>query len=122
MSNEPVAEPQPYMASARIEWNFPPGMQSRYATLFAAQPTTHEITISFFEPQIPVLVGTPEEIATQAQEITSIRAECVGRIVVAAEQMPELIAVLQNSLKMYHGARAQQTEPTDQAESKGAQR
>jgi len=123
MSNQPTPEPQPFLATVRVEWNIPLDVKSRYATLFSAQATKHEVTLSFFEPQIPVFAGTPEEIAAQTAELTAVRADCVSRVILAAEQVPELIAVLENSLKAYRAIQAAQgAQPGSkgQSESKGA--
>lgn len=74
---------------------------SRYATHIVVQHTEHEFIISFFEVQPPVLLGMPEEIEARLEQIESIRADCVARVIVAAERMPEFVRVLQDNLDTY---------------------
>jgi len=84
-----------------IEWYVPESIVSRYATNIVVQHGEHEFVISFHEMQPPVLLGTPEEVEAGLEQIESIRANCVARVVVAAERMPDFIQVLQESLARY---------------------
>jgi hypothetical protein len=70
-----------------------------------AQPLQHEFLISFFEAQPPILLGTPEENKARYQELGAIHAECVAKIIVAAERLPEFIQVLQTTLALYSAAK-----------------
>jgi Protein of unknown function (DUF3467) len=90
-----------------IEWHFPEHITSRYATNLVVQHTEHEFTISFFELHPPLLLGSPEERKAQLEHIKSVRAECVARIIVAAERMPEFLKVLQGQLEAYQTSREQ---------------
>ena len=108
MSDE-TKDAQPIRRGTKVEWNIPPHIQPVYARLVAAQADEHEITISFFDPRSPVLVGTPEEVRKQALTIETVRADCVARVVVAAERLPGIIQVLQTSLDNYYKLH-QQTE------------
>jgi len=92
---------QPGQVALPIEWHFPEGLQSRYATNAVAQNGQFEVIISFFEAQLPLLLGQPEENKAQLEQLGSIRAECVSRIIVAAENLPTIIAVLQTALDNY---------------------
>jgi hypothetical protein len=81
-------------ASFRIDWNVPNDVQTRYATNLVVQSAAHEYIISFFEIRPPILLGSPEERQVTAQEIKSLPATCVARIVVARDKMPEFAKVL----------------------------
>jgi hypothetical protein len=87
--------------SLPINWHVPDTIQSRYATNVIVQPGQYEFIISFFEAQPPILMGDPEENRAKLEQLGAVQAECVGRIIVAAEQMPAVIAALQTSLDAY---------------------
>jgi hypothetical protein len=89
----------------RINWHIPDNLQSRYANNVIVQAGQHEIIINFFEIQIPPLVGTPEENKEQLQQIGTIRAEGVGRIIVSPELLPTIIDALENGLKAYQASK-----------------
>ena len=42
-----------------------------------------------------MLLGTAEEVKAQVDDLKCVTAECVSRIVVAADLLPEIIKVLQ---------------------------
>ncbi len=84
-----------------IEWHVPEDLISRYANNIVVQHTEDEFIISFFEARPPLLLGPSEEIKAKLEQIKSIRAECVARIIVAAEKMPSVIEALQGNLDKY---------------------
>ena len=94
--------------SLPIEWHIPEGMQSRYATNAIAQAGNSEITLAFFEAQLPILLGQPEENEEALKKIGSIRAECVGRIIVSPETAQSFVNALQTSIDAYHVSKALQ--------------
>jgi hypothetical protein len=94
--------------SLPIEWHVPEGMQSRYATNAIAQAGNSEITLAFFEAQLPILLGQPEENEEALKKIGSIRAECVGRIIVSPETAQSFVNALQTSIDAYHVSKALQ--------------
>lgn len=89
-----------------IDWHFPEGLQARYATNIVAQNGQFEIIISFFEAQLPLLLGQPEDNRARLEQLGVIRAECVSKIIVAAENLPTIIAVLQTASDNYRAAKA----------------
>jgi hypothetical protein len=91
-----------------IEWHIPEGLATRYTTNYVVQQTEHEFIISFFEIVPPILLGPPDEVRAAAESITSIRATCVGRVVVAAERMPDLIRILRENMEKYHARHGQE--------------
>jgi hypothetical protein len=91
-----------------IEWHTPAEIVSRYASNLVVQHTQHEFIISFFEVLPPILLGLPEERQTQLEQIESVQAQCVARIVVAANRMPEFVKVLQDNVEQYLNASKQE--------------
>jgi hypothetical protein len=88
--------------SLPIEWHVPEGMQSRYATNVVAQAGSSEIILTFFEAQLPILLGQPEENEEALKKIGSIRAECVGKIIVSPETAQSILIALQTSIDAYN--------------------
>lgn len=91
---------QPPSGLVRVEWPIPEDMDPRYANHVIIQRVQHEFVINFFALYPPVLIGTPEEIAAKLGEIPTIRARCVGRIVIAQDRMPEFIQAFQASANL----------------------
>lgn len=89
----------------RIEWHIPEDAQSRYANNVLVQAGQYEITISFFESQLPVLLGDPEENKRKLEELGSIRAELVSKIVISPDVLPIVINALQTGLENYRQAK-----------------
>lgn len=87
-----------------IEWTFPPGLVSRPATNIIVQHTEHEFTISFFEVQQPILLGTPEQNRAILEKMGSVQMMCVARVIISASRMPEVVEVLRKNLEQYRSA------------------
>lgn len=84
-----------------IQWHIPEDVQSRYVTNVLVQPGPNEIFISLFEARLPILTGTPEENSAELERLGSVKAECVGRIIVAPDTVPGIINALQVGLESY---------------------
>jgi len=97
-----------------IQWNLPDGLTSHYATNIVVQRGEHEFIISFFEVIPPIALGTREERMAQLKDQESVKAECVARVIIAAEKMPGFIEALQENLGSY---RARPTEPQEEEQS-----
>jgi len=100
-----------------IEYHVPDGVVSRYATNLVVRHGEHEFILSFFEVQPPIMLGTHEQVEEQWQTLDAIRAECVARVVVAAEKMPSFIEALQTNLAKY---REKQRIPSEASIAAGA--
>ena len=96
-----MAEQEQEEITLPIEWYFPEDIISRYANNIIVQHSENEFIISFFEVRSPVIFGAPEEKKAKREQIETVRAECVARIVISAGKMPEFISVLQRSLEKY---------------------
>jgi hypothetical protein len=68
-----------------------------FANAFIAQVDVdlgaHILTVGQLSP--PALVGTPDEIAEQVEELEFVTVKIIARIAFTSEKMPELISVLQ---------------------------
>jgi hypothetical protein len=95
-----------------IEFSFPESLQSRYSNNFLVQHSDGEFIISFFEVLPPVVLGEPQQVIEQLRQIKSVRADCVARIIVPSEKMPDLIRVLQDNLERH--ASSDRKEPTNE--------
>ncbi len=89
-----------------LEFHTAPELMSRYATNFVIQHTDQEFILSFFEAKPPLLLGTPEERATQLRSIDSVRADCVARLIISPRRMADLIKVLQQNYSTYQQSAA----------------
>jgi hypothetical protein len=87
--------------SLRVDWHFPEGIQSRYANNMLVQAGRYEFIISFFEMQLPALTGSPEENKAKLEEMGSVRADCVSKIVVPPDLVQGLINALQTELDKF---------------------
>ncbi len=94
----------------RIDWHFPEGLQSKYVNNVLVQPGQYELVISFFEVQQPILVGQAEENKRMLEELGSIRAECVSKIIVSPEIIPILVTALESGLESYRQSKGQTKE------------
>ena len=79
-----------------------------FSNQFYIQFHQTEFILTFCQIQPPLLLGTPEEVAVQAERITSVPARVVARIGLTPQRMTELVRILQENLQKYetaHGAR-----------------
>lgn len=108
--SEPEREKQaPQQIALRLDWHIPEHIRSQYADNVIVQAKRHDVTISFFETQLPPIAGTPEENRAFLERLGSIRVECVGRIVVAADLLPEIIKALQTTYDGYLATKEERT-------------
>lgn len=88
-----------------VEWHISEDVVPRYATNMVVQHSEHEFLLSFFEIWPPMILGPPDEQKDQLEQIDSVRAQCVSRVVLSAGKMPEVIRVLQANYQKYLSAR-----------------
>jgi len=100
MTDETSREGQVFsLPSTLIDWYTPDDIQSRYATNIVVQSGPNEFIISFFEIRPPIVLGSPEQVKATLEQIKSIRAICVSRIIISREEFPRMIKVLQDQLE-----------------------
>ncbi len=100
----------------RIDFDIPPDFPTGYASNLVAQYTEHDFTITFFDVRPPLLVGTPDEKASQLEAIPTVKAVPVARIVVAASRMHEFVQVLQDNLASFNSTVPSDKEPAGDRE------
>lgn len=61
-------------------------MPSVYATNIVIQPLEHEVLVSFYEIQPPLLGGTNEAENMAILQKIGIRADCVARVTVSKQR------------------------------------
>ena len=101
-----MAEERPEGRHIPIEWHTPDHIVSQYATNFVVQGTGHEFIISFFEIHPPIILGSADVQRADFEKIQSVPAECVARIIVAAERLPEFVKLLQGQLDQYRSMKS----------------
>jgi hypothetical protein len=84
-----------------IDWHIPEGFPSPYASNMFAQAGEYEIVLSFFQTKVPLLTGTPEENRAKLEQLGTIQADCVGRIIVNPNLVPKIIQALQTTYDGY---------------------
>ena len=84
-----------------VDWEYPDGLDSVYASNFIIQHGLEEFYISFFEMPPPIVLGTAEEREEQISKIESVRAKCVARVVLTPTRIPALIAALEENYDKY---------------------
>ncbi len=104
MSEHESSEQQVQGVTLPIEWYVPESIQSRYATNTVIQTGQREFTISFFETRLPILFGQSQENRESLEKMGKVRAECVGRIIVAPDTLQEMIDAFQTNLDAYRAA------------------
>jgi len=93
-----------------IEYHIADTIQNRYVHNMVVQPGKYEITLFFFETQIPPFSGSPEENRDFLLKQGSVRFECVSKMTVAPQLVPEIIRALQTGLENYNRAKADERE------------
>ncbi len=71
---------------------------TRFANEFSIQVGQGVCYLGFYEVNLPILMGSPEEISKKVESIKSLRAEGIVRVVVPLEKMPEIINAIQSAL------------------------
>src|SRR5438046_1579092 len=98
---EEVKEPK-YSRSVLVDWHgASEGVSIGHANQVTVQVHEREMILSFFMFCPPVLLGTTEEVLVQAESITKLEPECVGRISVAPHTFEALIGIMQGKLDEY---------------------
>lgn len=93
---------QPREITLPIEWHVSDSVQNRYVHNLIVQPGRHELTLFFFETQIPPFLGSSEEVRDFLTKHGSIRSECVSKLTVSPQLVPEIIKALETGLENYN--------------------
>ncbi len=87
-------------------------IHNQYVHNVIVQPGQHEITLFFFETHIPPFVGSPEANREYLLQAGPVRFECVSKLVVAPQLVPEIIKALQVGLDNYNAPKANEERET----------
>ena len=105
--SEVEQEEQPQQSIALpVEWHVPDNVQNRYVHNLIVQPGKYELTLFFFETQIPPFLGEPEEYRDFLAKQGAIRSECVSKLTVSPGLLPDIIKALQTGLDNYNRIKA----------------
>lgn len=104
MSNTEQERPQEIQLP--VEWHVPDSVQNRYVNNVVVQPGKNEITLFFFETQIPPFGGPIEFYREYLLKLGAVRFECVGKITVSPQLVPEIIKALEVGLDNYNTSKA----------------
>jgi hypothetical protein len=99
-----------------IDFHIPEVYPNPYASDVVVQVGKNELVICFFQADLPFLTGNEEENLAKLRQMKSIPANCVGRVTVPPDLVPELINALQTALDGYHSFK-QQNPDQDQGET-----
>ena len=89
-----------------IEWHVPDSIQNRYVHNVLVQPGKYELTLFFFETQIPPFAGSPEENKEYLFKMGAIRSECIAKLTVAPQMASQIVKALQEGLENYNRYKA----------------
>lgn len=86
----------------KVDHEFPDGTKSAFSNHMIVQARGDGIFhLSFFEIAHPILLGDDESVLQQVDETDSVRAPCVARLVVSAEQMKRMVAAMAEGYENY---------------------
>lgn len=109
--SEVEQEEQPQQSIALpVEWHVPDNVQNRYVHNLIVQPGQHELTLFFFETQIPPFLGPPEEYRDFLIKQGSIRSECVSKLTVSPDLASDIIKAIQTGLENYNRIKTSEEE------------
>jgi len=95
-------KPEARKQAVRIDFTFPDDIQSYFVSNAIVQHQPEYFTLSFFEAWLPlVLSPTNEDGESNPDELPSVSARCVARLVMTPGKMREIVAALNENLKKY---------------------
>jgi hypothetical protein len=86
-----------------VEWNIPNNMASTFVTNFLIQKIEDEFKILFFEIKPPIVLNETDR--EEVKKRGTVRADCVGGIVVTPDRLVKFVEILNEQLSMYNKAR-----------------
>lgn len=104
--------------SKPVKWTGYESLRTEHSTNLVVQSQGAEFTFLFFEVQPPFTTGTPEEQATQLQELPYVEAKCVAKIVMSAPNAVLAANVLLEQLGKFNTMMQHAIEEARNAENK----
>jgi hypothetical protein len=85
-----------------VKWIVPDTLKVEHVTNLVVQQHNGEFTLYFFEVQQPFLTGSPEEQASQLQELPYIEARCIAKFMMSTPNAIEAEKVLRAQVDSFH--------------------
>jgi hypothetical protein len=109
-----VAAEEPEAIQLPVVWSGVEETPMLYANSFLVQFDPQALgsfllTVGQLTP--PALIGTPDEIREQAEQLSYVHCQCIARLVVTPAKLAELIAVLQANRDQYEQATTMRGDP-----------
>ena len=90
--------------SAPVAWRYPEGQTGQFANHLWVQYDGHEYHLSFFEIKPPLLTSdTADEKRQELEQMGSVDARCVARIVVSAGRMKDFVQTMKGNYERTQG-------------------
>lgn len=93
--------PETVSKTVRIRRVYPDDLDTNFISNFVIQNQPDHFIITFYELWPPVIVGSPEEKKAAIEEIDSVDAKCVSRLVLTPEKMRLFLNAVQENLNKY---------------------
>jgi hypothetical protein len=81
-----------------VKWTGHESIKAEHVTNLVVQQHNGEFTLYFFEVQQPFLTGTPEEQASQIQELPYIEAKCIAKFIMSTPNAKDAEKVLKEQV------------------------
>lgn len=81
-----------------LEFVFPDDQRALFSNYATVQREGQDFHLSFFDIRPPIVMGTEEERKSQVNKLKSVKANCLGRIVISGERAEGLVFALQDQL------------------------
>ncbi len=94
-----MEEPSIGNRSIPLVWIVPAGTLPRYANHIVLQQIDQDFLLSFFVALPPIIVGTPKERMAQAEQVTTLQAECVAQIIITPQRLQQFLEVFTGGLQ-----------------------
>ncbi len=101
-------DPQTNSVAIPIEYDIPPSILTRLATQVTIQGDPTGWYLTFYEAVPPFIVGTPDDVRRQLEQVKSLKAECVARVFIPAARVPEFLAAVQRVAQPNLGATSEE--------------
>lgn len=82
-----------------VEYRISDELRMDVAQLLVAQHTEYEFVLSFFNLELPMILGDEEQRREQLERLESVTAKCVARVSVAPGRIREMCRVIQDNLE-----------------------
>ncbi len=92
------------MVSVPVKYNTPASTITRLANQITLQAGPAGWYFTFYEAVPPLARGTPEEVQTQLEKLEFVEADCVARVFVPIDRLPEMLAAIQSTAQQFQAA------------------